>query len=152
MKKIIISIVSILIILTGCGKKISWEEVKDTYNAAGQEVKDIVQSIDVISQADYKSLLVELKDYINDAKYNQDQDNQDLIKRTFKVAQYIESFASLFDGNCAQELLSLSNTTKELCMSIYDGKKDDFNALKQNVLDGIDNIQNWADEQLAIVR
>ena len=32
-------------------------------------------------------------------------------------------------------------------MAIYDGKKDDFNALKQNVLDGIDNIQNWADEQ-----
>ena len=144
MKKAIISLFSILLILTGCGNKISWQDVQETYINASEEVKDIAEKIEEITEADYQALLVELKDYVTDAEYSQDQDNQDLLKRTYKVAQYFESFASLFDGNCAQQLLSLSGAVKKLCIAVYDGKKDEFNEIKQNILEQIDEIQTWA--------
>ena len=147
MKKAIISLFSILLILTGCGNKISWQDVQETYINASEEVKDIAENIEEITEADYQALLVELKDYVGDAEYSQDQDNQDLLKRTYKVAQYFESFASLFDGNCAQQLLSLSGAVKKLCVAVYDGKKDEFNEIKQNILEQIDEIQTWAKGQ-----
>ena len=147
MKKAIISLFSILLILTGCGNKISWQDVQETYINASEEVKDIAEKIEEITEADYQALLVELKDYVTDAEYSQDQDNQDLLKRTYKVAQYFESFASLFDGNCAQQLLSLSGAVKKLCVAVYDGKKDEFNEIKQNILEQIDEIQTWAKDQ-----
>lgn len=147
MKKAIISLFSILLILTGCGNKISWQDVQETYINASEEVKDIAENIEEITEADYQALLVELKDYVGDAEYSQDQDNQDLLKRTYKVAQYFESFASLFDGNCAQQLLSLSGAVKKLCVAVYDGKKDEFNEIKQNILEQIDEIQTWAKDQ-----
>lgn len=147
MKKAIISLFSILLILTGCGNKVSWQDVQETYINASEEVKDIAENIEEITEADYQALLVELKDYVGDAEYSQDQDNQDLLKRTYKVAQYFESFASLFDGNCAQQLLSLSGAVKKLCVAVYDGKKDEFNEIKQNILEQIDEIQTWAKDQ-----
>ena len=147
MKKAIISLFSTLLILTGCGNKVSWQDVQETYINASEEVKDIAENIEEITEADYQALLVELKDYVGDAEYSQDQDNQDLLKRTYKVAQYFESFASLFDGNCAQQLLSLSGAVKKLCVAVYDGKKDEFNEIKQNILEQIDEIQTWAKDQ-----
>lgn len=150
MKKILIILLSIFII-SGCEKKLTWDDVKNTFKEAENEVDSITKDIEVITEDDYQALLVELNDYIDDIEYSQDQDNQDLLKRTYKVAQYIETFASLFDGNCAQELLALSSNTKSLVKNIYDGNKDDFEKTKDDVKSEITEISSWAKDQWSSV-
>ena len=147
MKKTVLSIIAILMLLTGCGKKIAWEDVQDFYLQAEKEVENITKDIEVITKDDYKALLIELGDYIDEVEYSKDQNNQDLLKRTYKVAQYIETFASLFDGNCAQKLLSLAINVKDLVKANYDGEKDDFNSIKANIQLEIEEISSWADEE-----
>lgn len=151
MKKVVLIAISILILLTGCAKKIKWEDVENTYKEAEKEVKNITDTIEVISKDDYKGLLTELNDYIGEAKFSQDQDNQDLLKRTYKVAEYIELFASLFEGSSSEKLLALAHDVKKLVKSVYGGEKDDFNSLKEEIQLNINEISSWADDQWSTV-
>lgn len=146
MKKLIICLLS-LMMLAGCAEKTTWEDVESNFVDAGKEVDEIAKNIEVISEDDYQALLVELNDYVDDIEFSQDQDNQDLLRRTYKVAQYIEVFASLFEGNAAQQLLALASNSKDLIKSVYSGNKDDFNAIKDDVKNQIGEISSWADDQ-----
>lgn len=151
MKKLLLITISILILLSGCSKKLAWDDVESIYKDAEQEVNNILGTIETVSKDDYKGLLTELKDYIDEVKFSQDQDNQDLLKRTYKVAEYIETFASLFEGSSSQQLLALAQDAKNLIKSVYGGNKDDFNKLKEEIQTNIEDISSWADEEWSSV-
>lgn len=150
MKKIVLITMSILILLSGCTEKIKWEDVENTYKEAEKEVKNNINT-EVISSQDYKGLLTELNDYLEDVEFSQDQDNQDLLKRTYKAAEYIEIFASLFEGSSSEKLLLLVRDVKNLVKSIYGGEKDDFNSLKGKIQSNINEISSWADDEWSSV-
>lgn len=150
MKKIVLITMSILILLSGCTEKIKWEDVENTYKEAEKEVKNNINT-EVISSQDYKGLLTELNDYLEDVEFSQDQDNQDLLKRTYKAAEYIEIFASLFEGSSSEKLLLLVRDVKNLVKSVYGGEKDDFNSLKGKIQSNINEISSWADDEWSSV-
>lgn len=150
MKKIVLITMSILMLLSGCTEKIKWEDVENTYKEAEKEVKNNINT-EVISSQDYKGLLTELNDYLEDVEFSQDQDNQDLLKRTYKAAEYIEIFASLFEGSSSEKLLLLVRDVKNLVKSVYGGEKDDFNSLKGKIQSNINEISSWADDEWSSV-
>lgn len=151
MKKIVLATISILLLLVGCTEKLAWEDVESIYKETEKEVENITNDIEVISKDDYKGLLTELNDYVEDTEFSQDQDNQDLLKRAYKVAEYIQLFTSLFQGSSSQQLLALATTTKDLVKSVYGGDKDTFNSLKEQVQSEINDISSWADDQWSSV-
>lgn len=146
MKKILLTILTALLLLSGCQKKVDWTEVESIYKEAEQEAKSSINT-DTVVKEDYQELLTELEGYIENVEYSQNQENQDVLRKVYKVAEYIELFASLFNGNCAQQLLALAKDSKILVKSVYSGDKQDFANLKSTVENEISNIENWADEQ-----
>lgn len=146
MRRILLITLTALLLLSGCEKKIEWAEIESTYIEAENEAKDNINTETVVKE-DYEGLLTELGDYIEDAEFSQNQDNQDLLKRAYRVAEYIELFASLFKGNCAQQLLTLAVDSKNLVKSVYSGDEQDFNNIKSKIQNEIQEISSWADEE-----
>lgn len=150
MKKLILCL-CFLLLICGCSKKVTWQEVEENYLETEQEVGEIADSMEEIVEDDYQALLTELGDYVGDIEYSQEQDNQDLLKRTYKVAQYLQVFASMFNGNCAQQIIALSANTKDLIKSVYDGNEDEFDSLKSQIQLQISDISSWANDQWSTV-
>lgn len=151
MKKYLLILLSILFILTGCGKKTTWQDVESTYNDVTTKVNQNTKDIEVITKEDYTKLLDDLNNSVESSQYSQDEANQDLLKKSYEIAQYISAYASLFDGNCAQQLISLAGNVKDLVVSDYDGDKDQFAKLKNSVQVKISEISSWQDSQWATV-
>ncbi len=150
--KNIITISLCLLFLCGCSsQKTSWSEIEKTYDSIKDEVYKITDTVDAISKADYKTLIEELDTYVGDIEYSQSKDNQELVKRIYKVAEYIEKFASLFNNDSSSKLLELTNNVKKLCQSVYDGNEKDFEDTKKEVEHAIDNIDNWTSEEWSSV-
>lgn len=146
MKKVILVIMCVFL-LTGCQKKLTWQDVEDSYKQVEQEVKNNVDQKDIILKEDYQELIDELDSCITNVEFSQKEENQNILRNAYKTSQYIGLLASLFDGNCAQQLITLSLDGKALSKSIYENNKDDFNNLKDKVLSEINEITNWNDEQ-----
>lgn len=147
MKKVILVIIMCVFLLTGCQKKLTWQDVEDSYKQVEQEVKNNVDQKDIILKEDYQELIDELDSCITNVEFSQKEENQNILRNAYKTSQYIGLLASLFDGNCAQQLIALSLDGKALSKSIYENNKDDFNNLKDKVLSEINEITNWNDEQ-----
>lgn len=77
--------------------------------------------MDVVLEDDYKEIINDLDEYINNIDYSQNETNQDKLTKIYTAAEYLELFASLFDGNIAHSLLSLAGNSKGLVKSIYEG-------------------------------
>lgn len=150
MKKLLLTILASLLLLCGCSKKVSWDEVQNVFKDAEKQAQDNINT-DIILKEDYQGLITELNAYLGDIEFSQDQDNQDTLKKAYRVAEYIELFASLFNGNCAQQLLTLAGNTKGLVKSIYDGNKDEFNSLKTTIDNEIYEISSWADDEWSTI-
>lgn len=151
MKKYILILIAISIILTGCSKKLTWQDVESSYNDIINYCLKETSNIEEITKQDYTKLLTQLNEYIDSVKYSQDEENQDLLKKTYETAQYISAFASMFDGNCAQQLISLAGNAKDLVMAEYGGDSDQFAKLKESIKASINEISTWSDEQWAAV-
>lgn len=151
MKKYILILIAISIILTGCSKKLTWQDVESSYNDIVNYCLKETSNIEEITKQDYTKLLTQLNEYIDSVKYSQDEENQDLLKKTYETAQYISAFASMFDGNCAQQLISLAGNAKDLVMAEYGGDSDQFAKLKESLKASINEISTWSDEQWAAV-
>lgn len=151
MKKYILILIAISIILTGCSKKLTWQDVESSYNDIVNYCLKETSNIEEITKQDYTKLLTQLNEYIDSVKYSQDEENQDLLKKTYETAQYISAFASMFDGNCAQQLISLAGNAKDLVMAEYGGDSDQFAKLKESIKASINEISTWSDEQWAAV-
>lgn len=151
MKKHILILIAISIILTGCSKKLTWQDVESSYNDIVNYCLKEASNIEEITKQDYTKLLTQLNEYIDSVKYSQDEENQDLLKKTYETAQYISAFASMFDGNCAQQLISLAGNAKDLVIAEYDGDSDQFAKLKESIKVSINEISTWGDEQWAAV-
>ena len=151
MKKYILILIAISIILTGCSKKLTWQDVESSYNDIVNYCLKEASNIEEITKQDYTKLLTQLNEYIDSVKYSQDEENQDLLKKTYETAQYISVFASMFDGNCAQQLISLAGNAKDLVMAEYGGDSDQFAKLKESIKASINEISTWSDEQWAAV-
>lgn len=151
MKKYILILIAISIILTGCGKKLTWQDVESSYNDIVNYCLKETSNIEEITKQDYTKLLTQLNEYIDSVKYSQDEENQVLLKKTYETAQYISAFASMFDGNCAQQLISLAGNAKDLVMAEYGGDSDQFAKLKESIKASINEISTWSDEQWAAV-
>lgn len=150
MKKVIICLLTVLL-LCGCSKKIDWDEAKESFSQIDNEINSIVSNIDTIKAADYKSLIDELNGYISDIEFSQKEDNLNLLNKTYKAAKYLEAFASLFDGNCAKQLLALAVDGKELVKSIYDNNEEGFETIKNEIQTKISEISSWADSEWSSV-
>lgn len=150
MKKLIITILSSLLLLSGCGEKVTWEEIQNVYKDVENQVKNNI-SIDVVSENDYKELVTKINDYIGQISYSQSDENQDKLTKIYNAAEYLELFASLFDGNAAHTLLSLASNSKGLVKSIYDGNKDEYESLKAKIDEQIIEIENWTKDEWSTV-
>ena len=150
MKKLIICLCLILLI-SGCSKKQNWQDVEENFTNVQEEVEEIAKTAEEITQDDYQSLLQELTVNINKITYSQESDNQDVLIETYKAAQLIEVFASMFNGNCAQELIALATNSKDLVKSVYDGNETIFDDLKSKTNSEISNISTWAKDQWSTV-
>lgn len=146
MKKLLLLLISIAILLSGCSKSLTWQDVEQTYKQVENEVSASTSDITTVDKQDYEELLNELDSYVETIEFDQKQENQEKLENIYKLAQYINVLASLSNGNCAQELLSLSNNSKQLVKAIYSGDKDAFNNLKNDVKTQINDISNWADD------
>lgn len=151
MKKYILILISLLMLLTGCQKKLTWQDVESSYNDVINYVKKQTQNIEVITKENYQDLLTNLDEYINSVEFSQDEENQNLLKKTYETAQYLSAFASLFDGNCAQQLISLAGNVKDFVIADYDGDKDQFAKLKESIQATINDIASWGDDQWSTV-
>lgn len=145
MKKLLILLLTLLM-LTSCGKKkIPWDEVKTNFESSKQEVSEITKDIEIVLKEDYTGLLTELKDYITNAEYDINEDNQDLLRRAYKVAYYIEDFASRAKAKYAKGLLTLAKDVRSMVQSNFEGEEEDFDTLKLHILDEIETFENWSD-------
>lgn len=145
MKKLLIILLTLLM-LVACGKKkIPWEEVKSNFENTKQEVSNITKDIEIILKEDYTGLLTELKDYISAAEYDINEENQDLLRRAYKVAYYIEDFASRAKAKYAKGLLTLAKDVRSMCVSNFEGEEEDFDTLKNRIIEEIETFEDWTD-------
>lgn len=151
MKKTLLAIISILILLTGCTHKLVWTDVEGIYRETEKEINNIKKNITTVTKDNYEDYLEELGNEIDNIEFSQEETNQKKLEKIYKAAEYIQMYASLFEGNPAQELLSLALNTKDLVKSIYSGDKDQFNTLKTSIVDEINAITTWSDEQWSSV-
>lgn len=140
-KVLIIFLISVLLI--SCTSKKSWDDVKEIYL---DNLIDKQAIKEIIDDTKYSELLNQLKEYIDDLNYSSSQDNTDTLVKIYKIAQYLELFSSLLNGNLAQQLLSLSTNVKDLVISQYDGNFEEFNRIKKQVQTKIDDLSNIAIE------
>lgn len=150
MKKLLIEILASLLLISGCSEKITWDEIKNVYTQVEKDVKNSI-SMDVVLEDDYKEIINDLDEYINNIDYSQNETNQDKLTKIYTAAEYLELFASLFDGNIAHSLLSLAGNSKGLVKSIYEGNKDKFNSLKQDIENQLKEINLWTKEDWSTV-
>lgn len=148
MKKFLLLLITTAILLTGCSKSLTWQDVEQSYKQIEDEVTTSDKDIEVVEKEDYQELINELDTCIEEVEYSQDQEK---LEKIYKIAQHINMLASLSNGNCTQELLYLSNNSKDLVKSIYSGDKDAFNNLKTEISSQIDDVTNWADDQWTTV-
>ena len=151
MKKLLLLLISIAILLTGCTSSKTWQDVEQIYKDAEQAANQETNGVEVVLQQDYEELLNELDGYVENTEFSQNDENQEKLTNIYKIAQQIQVLSSLSNGNCAQELLALANNSKQLVQSIYSGDKDTFNSLKNDVDAQISDISNWADDQWSTV-
>ena len=70
MKKVILVIMCVFL-LTGCQKKLTWQDVEDSYKQVEQEVKNNVDQKDIILKEDYQELIDELDSCITNVEFSQ---------------------------------------------------------------------------------
>ena len=61
MKKYILILIAISIILTGCSKKLTWQDVESSYNDIVNYCLKEASNIEEITKQDYTKLLTQLK-------------------------------------------------------------------------------------------
>lgn len=151
MKKFVILLL-IAFIVTGCDKSKNWDDVKPTFDDAKKQVDENVSlQDDVINQAEYEKLIDDINKTLDEVKFSQDDDNTQKLIKMYKAAEYIGLFMSLFDGNCAQQLLSMSTGINDLVQAIYNGDKDKFNEIKGGIQTVIDDTKTWTSAEWSTI-
>lgn len=145
MKKLLIILLSISL-LAGCSPSKTWEDVVNIYSQVENEVKSVVENVKIITKEDYETILKEITTSIDSLQFSLKDENEDLLKKLYKGAIYIEMFSSIFKGNCAQQLLALSKDIITLVKLPYGGDSNTFDAIKNSIKTKIDEIKNWTKE------
>ena len=151
MKKIIIAIICVMMLAACSSPKETWDTIKDKYIEIESEVKIKANSLSTIIKEDYQKLLADLSENINNISFKSIKENDELLKKIYKGASYLESLAALFNGEASKELLTLSKSVKLLCEYAYDGSEEDFEDAKIDIMSQINNINTWANEKWATV-
>lgn len=146
MKKTLI-LLTILMFLTSCSAKKTWDDVKQDFSKAKEEVDTTAEKIESYSAQNYKEFLSQIDNYVSEIEFNQDDSNQEKLLKAYKAAEYISVFASFFDGNCAQQLLSLATNVNDLTVALYNGDKTTFTNLKNTIQTQISETKTWAEDQ-----
>lgn len=146
MKKTLI-LLTILMLLTSCSAKKTWDDVKQDFSKAKEEVDTAAEKIESYSAQNYKEFLSQIDNYVSEIEFNQDDSNQEKLLKAYKAAEYISVFASFFDGNCAQQLLSLATNVNDLTVALYSGDKTTFTNLKNTIHNQINETKTWAEDQ-----
>lgn len=145
MKKLLIILLSISL-LAGCSPSKTWEDVVNVYSQVENEVKSVAENVKIITKEDYETILKEITTNIDSLQFSLKDENEDLLKKLYRGAIYIEMFSSIFKGNCAQQLLALSKDIITLVKLPYDGDSNTFDAIKNSIKTKIDEIKNWTKE------
>ena len=146
MKKILIVLLSILL-LCGCSKdSISWDDVKGQYASIDSKVNEETQNTIALTPEDYKKLVNQISDGVNQSKYKQNDDNHNLLINIYTAAKYLNNYASLFEGNFPRQLVILASNVFKLRDNFYSGNKNDFETVKDDILAQLKQISVWTDD------
>ena len=144
MKKIFT--VLVIMLLCACSGKLSWDDVKDHYAELQNAADDFNDQTTVFLKNDYMSLLGKLEEYVNELESGIGADESETADALFDLAAKLDRIAGLFKGDAASQLMAIANDAKDLVKAAYE-KSDQFDSLKEKLLEAIDNVKEWADDQ-----
>ena len=145
MKKILILLCAIM--LCSCSSKgLSWDDVKEHYNELSQTIENIADKSDTFLQDDYKKILNNALDSIDELKSGVSKDDEQTAQNLFTIAEGLEKITGLFSSDSSRQLALVAEEIKELVTAAYD-KSPDLEQLKEKIRNDIASILNWTKQQ-----
>ena len=145
MKKILI--LSIIVLLSACSAKtLSWDDVKDRYDALNDSVENKAEIYDTFLKNDYMNILNEVSSQIEDFDTGITKDDADKAEKLYSIAIGLEKIASLFSTDSSQQMMLLAEQIKQLVVAAFN-KSNDFKDLKVSIQEKITEISSWENDQ-----
>ena len=145
MKKILI-LLCILMMSACSAKTLSWDDVRKEYDELSQTVENAAEKSATFLQDDYKKILNNALDSVDDLKSGVAKDDEQTAKDLFMIAEVMEKITGLFSSDSAAQLSFLAGEIKQLVTAAYE-KSADFEDLKEKVKNDIGSILNWTKQQ-----
>lgn len=145
MKKILILLC--VIMLGACSSKgLSWDDVKARYGELSETVENIADKSDTFLQGDYKMILNNALESIENLNSGVEKDNEQTAEDLYKIAEGLEKITSLFSSDSSRQLAFVAGEIKELVTAAYD-KSPEFDQLKEKIKNDLAEIMDWSSIQ-----
>ena len=158
-----LSIFLLTITLTGCGNKVddtdinddntvkrfrgnintSWDEVEDDYNAIELEAREEVRNNKNITTDDIRNLTNTIQTKYQIIRNGITDDNEDDAKELYRSSIKLQEIAKKDDKRVQHEVTTLAENAEAMVKQFYGEAEDDFDDLKEDFENGIDNIKNY---------
>ena len=144
MKKILI--VLLLLLLTACGgsKKLTWEDVKATYEEVETSASQKISSLDEIIKSDYTELTDYIKNNYKSVIYDGKATGKDYVE-LYKKAIELRLLSSMNNSINANELALLADDVIELIKASLESEEA-LVPIKEKIEEKIADVNTWEDK------
>lgn len=144
MKKLLLTL--LVLCLTACGgsKKITWEDVKATYEEVESSATSKIESLDEILKEDYLELTDYIRDNYGNVIYDSKASGKDYVE-LYKKALELRLLSSMNNSINANELGKLADNVIELIKASLESE-DAVNTIKAQILDKVADVYTWEDK------
>jgi len=142
--------VFLIVLLSACSAKtLKWEEVKENYIEL-ENVSANTAAPEAFMKSDYLKIFDELKEELNTLQKGIEKDAEDNAIAIYNNALSLEKLVSEKDNEDANTLKDLAYGLKKVVEAAYE-KSEDFDSLKNALLEQVDEIREWSDDRWNLV-
>ena len=148
MKKLLI--LFLVILMAGCSAKtLKWEDVKESY-AEMENASTTIAKPEAYLKSDYLMIFDQIKEELTSLVKGVEKDAEDNVRTLYQNAVNLEWIVSDKDNEGINTFKDLCYGLKKIVEAAY-MKSEDFDTLKNSLLEQVDAIRGWNDEQWAQV-
>ena len=148
MKKLLV--LFLVILMAGCSAKtLKWEDVKESY-AEMENASTTIAKPEAYLKSDYLMIFDQIKEELTSLVKGVEKDAEDNVRALYQNAVNLEWIVSDKDNEGSNTFKDLCYGLKKIVEAAY-MKSEDFDTLKNSLLEQVDAIRGWNDEQWAQV-
>ena len=127
-----------------------WDDVKDEFDKITDDAKNSIDSLENLSKDDIKKLTTTIQEGYDKIKNGITKDNQDEARKVYEAASKLDYLKEKYENKLTDEeedLLEVGDEAKELIMYYYGRYDDDYDDVKTDLENHLQNIKNYSDDK-----